>query len=182
MRIFNYIWNPLGLLERVALVQPFLETLVGAIGGSVVSGIFGNKQQKKQQKYDKMMSDTAYQRAMADMEAAGLNPMLAYQQGGAGGGASGIASMPAFDNPFVQHQQKELLEAQVATAKEQAGIAKNAREQSDIYTEAGKKTGAFKAQGATEGYLPAINSGLSGLEHIINMRGGGKRGTIGFPK
>lgn len=33
--------------------------------------------------YNKQMANTAYARAMADMRAAGLNPMLAYQQGGA---------------------------------------------------------------------------------------------------
>lgn len=57
---------------------------------------FEADQVAKQMQFQERMSGTAYQRATEDMRLAGINPMLAYAQGGAstpgGGAASGAAA------------------------------------------------------------------------------------------
>lgn len=57
---------------------------------------FSAEQAAMQRNWETEMSNTQYQRAIADMEAAGLNPGLAYQQGGATShsGASASAANP----------------------------------------------------------------------------------------
>lgn len=61
-------------------------------GQSALTRAFNAEEAKKNRDWQELMSNTAYQRAMADAKAAGINPSLIFSQGGASVGSGSSAS------------------------------------------------------------------------------------------
>jgi hypothetical protein len=66
---------------------------IGSYMGQESANQANAAQSQKQMDFQERMRSTSYQTAVEDMKKAGLNPMLAYQQGGAGNQAGSQAQM-----------------------------------------------------------------------------------------
>lgn len=92
------------LLKILKCEGGWIETaamLAGSLTGNIMSNQANSAQAERQQNFQAKMSDTAYQRAVADMKAAGLNPMLAYGNGGASSPAGASAQMQNVIGPAI---------------------------------------------------------------------------------
>lgn len=147
---------------------PFLAAAAPAAIGAV-SSFLGTRSAnrtnraiaREQMGFQESQSSTAYQRAMEDMRKAGLNPILAYQQGGASASSGASATMQDALTPAVNSAMGAVrLKADVDNIRENTEKLRTDQDLNRALQESAKADAFLKATSAKNVSMSTLLAGL----------------------
>lgn len=159
--LFRSVWKPIFGVDDVLIGG--LAAGAGAVGGGLINASsaadinaetmkYNREMRDDAMRWNETMSNTAYQRGMADMKKAGLNPMLAYMKGGAST-PNAPTSAVSLENPRPGDSLGGLAKG-MSTAME-LGAYKKDMELKDANVRA---TDASALREATQSYLNTVSA------------------------
>lgn len=96
--------------------------IAGSLGMKFIEREWAKDDASTARHWQEGMSNTAHQREVADLKAAGLNPMLSLRYGGASTGTPAMERPTTFENPATAVQQIRLAKAQANQLKSQKDL------------------------------------------------------------
>jgi len=147
-----------------------LGALLSTVGGALLGHSLAKNRQEDAQDFSAQQFATRYQTTVQDMKAAGLNPMLAYSQGGGSPPSSSAASAQSVDTGQAYLQSK-MNSAQVANIEADTA---NKQAQADLIQAQIGQTTASASQSNAQ--VSLINANVDKVrEEIKNIPTEGKR-------
>lgn len=141
------------------------DAILGTVGAGLVNNLFAGSRQDDAQSFSAQQYATRYQTTVKDMEAAGLNPMLAY--GGISGSSptSSAASAGGMGDVGATVNQSRMTSAQVANI---AADTENKKAQADLIEAQAAQAWSTAGQAqANTGLINAnANKAIAELENI----------------
>lgn len=143
--------------------------------GSLVGGIIGNRSRSqeaaKNRRFQERMRNTEWQAGVEDMKRAGINPALAYSQGGASSPSGSMASQDDVVSPAISSgMQGKRLSEEIANMR---AVRDNTRAQT-MKTQAETKVVEGNVR---QLFGPLVGRGVEGLENMmqnIDLAGTGR--------
>lgn len=166
-------------------MEPTTALALGSVAGNIAGGLFGKSGQesanaanlaiaRENRAFQERMSSTAYQRSMADMKKAGLNPMLAYMKGGASTPTGATATMQNPNASMATAMMKlvpdlvQTINTQAQTSATQAATGLT-HAKTDVVTPAA--TAGAKLSESASIVADAINTGVNSIRDFAEYLG-----------
>lgn len=160
---------PLALAAAIPAVASGLSSFVGGERANAAS----RREAERNRAFQERMSSTAWQRGVADMEAAGLNPALAYSAGGASSPGGSMAAQSDTISPAVSsakgsiemRKQLRILDAQLrkvdAEADGASALALREQARNAAYGISHTPSGSLKLDLSMPGLADQVRSEVS---------------------